>query len=91
MAFAGEAVPKWNEEIKAKYGRAGTKYACVGYCMSRVRPGTRKGTLIEIREGFGAPYVCDSLSKDGTCTAGAFAHPAFLKESHFSNLESESF
>jgi len=41
--------------------------------------------------GYGAPYVCDSLAKDGPCDAGAFAHPAFLKESHFYNLESMGF
>ncbi|KAK4953226.1 hypothetical protein LTR10_008932 [Elasticomyces elasticus] len=35
---------------------------------------------------YGAPYVCNSLAKGGACTAGAFAHPAFLKESHFYNL-----
>lgn len=37
---------------------------------------------------FGAPYVCDALAHD-TCLAGAFAHPAFLKEHHFSNLKSK--
>jgi hypothetical protein len=37
---------------------------------------------------YGAPYVCDELSDKGICTAGAFAHPAFLKESHFYNLTS---
>ena len=36
---------------------------------------------------FGAPYVCLELAK-GTVTAGAFAHPAFLKEHHFKNIES---
>jgi hypothetical protein len=43
--------------------------------------------LIQLSYCFGAPYVCDSLA-DNTCTAGAFAHPAFLKESHFFNLKS---
>jgi len=38
---------------------------------------------------FGAPYVCKSLA-DGTAIAGAFAHPAFLKESHFQKVTSES-
>lgn len=37
---------------------------------------------------FGAPYVCSELAKD-TVTVGAFAHPAFLKEHHFENLESK--
>jgi dienelactone hydrolase len=31
--------------------------------------------------------VCNELAK-GTVTAGAFAHPAFLKEHHFENIES---
>ncbi|EGP85734.1 uncharacterized protein MYCGRDRAFT_74155 [Zymoseptoria tritici IPO323] len=35
---------------------------------------------------YGAPYVMEQLSEKGICTAGAFAHPAFLKESHFENL-----
>ena len=30
MAFANEAVPKWVNEVKVKYGQSGTKYACVG-------------------------------------------------------------
>lgn len=37
---------------------------------------------------FGAPYVCDELAKDNV-TVGAFAHPAFLKEHHFRNIESK--
>lgn len=40
---------------------------------------------------YGAPYVCDQLSDKGICSAGAFAHPAFLKEHHFENLKSEFF
>lgn len=39
---------------------------------------------------FGAPYVCNSLA-DGTCEVGGFAHPAFLKEHHFQNLEAPLF
>ncbi|RYP18151.1 hypothetical protein DL765_004077 [Monosporascus sp. GIB2] len=39
---------------------------------------------------FGAPYVCDELAKD-TVAAGAFAHPAFLKERHFENLKKPLF
>ncbi|KUL82782.1 hypothetical protein ZTR_10883 [Talaromyces verruculosus] len=35
---------------------------------------------------FGAPYVCDELAYGKTVTAGAFGHPAFLKEHHFRNL-----
>ncbi|PVH79863.1 NAD(P)-binding protein [Cadophora sp. DSE1049] len=70
-AFADEAVPRWVEEVKEKYGRPKTKYVCVGYC-------------------FGAPYVCDQLAGDGV-VAGAFAHPAFLKEHHFLNLKKPLF
>ncbi|KAH9826986.1 Dienelactone hydrolase family [Teratosphaeria destructans] len=40
---------------------------------------------------YGAPYVCDQLAAGGSCTAGAFAHPAFLKESHFYNLQKPLF
>lgn len=36
---------------------------------------------------FGAPYVCNELAAGGSCVAGAFAHPAFLKEHHFKNLK----
>ncbi|KAK5116368.1 hypothetical protein LTR62_007915 [Meristemomyces frigidus] len=64
MKFSDPAVPRWNAEVKAKYGGGGKKFACVGYC---------------------------DLAKDGICTAGAFAHPAFLKESHFHNLEKPLF
>ncbi|KAF2735117.1 alpha/beta-hydrolase [Polyplosphaeria fusca] len=39
---------------------------------------------------FGAPYVCDELA-GSTCSAGAFAHPAFLKEHHFRNLKKPLF
>ncbi|KAF2670612.1 alpha/beta-hydrolase [Microthyrium microscopicum] len=35
---------------------------------------------------FGAPFVCQELAKD-TVSAGAFAHPAFLTEKHFSDLK----
>lgn len=35
---------------------------------------------------FGAPYVCDELARD-TVSAGAFAHPAYLKDQHFENLQ----
>ncbi|OAP59512.1 hypothetical protein AYL99_06810 [Fonsecaea erecta] len=39
---------------------------------------------------FGAPYVCNELARD-ICTAGAFAHPAFLKETHFRQLKKPLF
>lgn len=32
-AFADEAVPKWVDEVKSKYGKQSTKYACVGYML----------------------------------------------------------
>lgn len=70
MAFADEAVPRWTEAVRQRFGRTETKYACVGYC-------------------FGAPYVCDQLAT-GDVAAGAFAHPAFLKESHFRKIQSRS-
>ena len=72
IGFADQTVPNWVAAVKERYGEADTKYACVGYC-------------------FGAPYVCNSLAsqddKEPVCTAGAFAHPAFLKEHHFRNLQ----
>ncbi|ORX95663.1 hypothetical protein BCR34DRAFT_628992 [Clohesyomyces aquaticus] len=39
---------------------------------------------------FGAPYVCEELAK-GVVTAGAFAHPAFLKEHHFKHINKPLF
>lgn len=41
-----------------------------------------------LRYCFGAPYVCNELAGN-TCSAGAFAHPAFLKEHHFRQIKSE--
>jgi dienelactone hydrolase len=38
---------------------------------------------------FGAPFVCNELAGT-TVSAGAFAHPAFLTDHHFSNLKSKS-
>ncbi|GJN66376.1 hypothetical protein PLIIFM63780_003841 [Purpureocillium lilacinum] len=35
---------------------------------------------------FGAPYVCDLLARDDV-SAGAIAHPASLKDSHFANIK----
>ncbi|KAG8158327.1 hypothetical protein KVR01_012088 [Diaporthe batatas] len=66
--FADEAVPRWVDAVKTKYGKTGTKYASVGYC-------------------FGAPYVCDQLVEGGIASVGAFAHPAFLTDSHFAKLK----
>ncbi|KAH0372754.1 dienelactone hydrolase, partial [Aureobasidium melanogenum] len=39
---------------------------------------------------FGAPYVCNELAGDNVMV-GAFAHPAFLKEHHFTNLKKPLF
>lgn len=69
IPVADKDVPKWVAEVKKEYGKADTKFSCVGYC-------------------FGAPYICDQLAQNGVCAAGAFAHPAFLKESHFYDLTS---
>ena len=37
MAFSDKAVPEWISEVKEKYGKADTKYACVGYCEYTLR------------------------------------------------------
>ncbi|KAK4508514.1 hypothetical protein PRZ48_002253 [Zasmidium cellare] len=75
-AFADSAIPGWISAVKEQFGTTSTKYACVGYC-------------------FGAPYVCNSLaSVDGNepvCSVGAFAHPAFLKEHHFREIQQPLF
>jgi Dienelactone hydrolase family len=39
VAFAVEIVPKWIAEVKTEYGKASTKYACVGL-VSSVLPTT---------------------------------------------------
>ncbi|KAJ6444966.1 short-chain dehydrogenase reductase sdr [Purpureocillium lavendulum] len=39
---------------------------------------------------FGAPYVCDLLARD-VVSAGAFAHPASLKDHHFANIKGPLF
>lgn len=31
-AVSDVIVPKWVAEVKAKYGKEGTKFACTGYC-----------------------------------------------------------
>ncbi|CZR69520.1 related to dienelactone hydrolase [Phialocephala subalpina] len=48
--------------------------------------------IVEVKRQycFGAPYVRDELAGDGV-TAGAFGHPAFLKEHHFLNLKKPLF
>ncbi|KAL3453041.1 hypothetical protein BJX65DRAFT_292853 [Aspergillus insuetus] len=48
---------------------------------------SRNGTkFVCVGYCFGAPYVCDLLAEE-TVVAGAFAHPAFLKESHFRDIK----
>ena len=54
--------------------------------MTRYKDGKTK--FVCVGYCFGAPYVCSELAK-GTVTAGAFAHPAFLKEHHFENIQSK--
>jgi hypothetical protein len=56
------------------------------FCISHIEYVVRR--LTERRYCFGAPYVCDELAGDGVA-AGAFGHPAFLKEHHFMNLKSK--
>jgi dienelactone hydrolase len=84
-AFAKEHVPIWVEAVKEKYGSASTKYACTGYVIPL--PELPRSCLTASRYCFGAPYVCDQLAEGGICSAGAFAHPAFLKDEHFRNLK----
>lgn len=74
--FADKHVADWIKAVKQKYGKPETRYACTGYC-------------------FGAPYVANSLNttyaNPPPCDVGAFAHPAFLKEHHFENLQKPLF
>lgn len=89
IAFADKAVPPWVEAVKQQFGKPDTKYACVGYCNAYIFfPAQLKLTCV-CSYCFGAPYVCDELAGT-TCSAGAFAHPAFLKDHHFTNLQSQS-
>jgi dienelactone hydrolase len=51
----------------------------------------QKGTSFAcVGYSFGARYVCDLLSTS-TCTAGAIAHPSFLQQHHFANLQAPLF
>lgn len=36
MAFCKDAVPKWVNEVKEQYGKANTKFACVGYVVRSI-------------------------------------------------------
>lgn len=36
MAFAKEAVPRWNAAVKQKFGNPSTRYACVGWVSTSV-------------------------------------------------------
>ncbi|THX83462.1 dienelactone hydrolase [Aureobasidium pullulans] len=40
---------------------------------------------------WGARIVCQQLSKDGVCKAGAIAHPSFMKESHVFGVDGDLF
>ncbi|CAD0013905.1 unnamed protein product, partial [Aureobasidium pullulans] len=40
------------------------------------------GSVKFVCVAWGARIVCQQLSKDGICKAGAIAHPSFMKESH---------
>ncbi|OAG08585.1 NAD(P)-binding protein [Paraphaeosphaeria sporulosa] len=62
----------------------------VSAVASRYRKDNPKTGFACVGYCFGAPYVCDELAKD-TVAAGAFAHPAFLKEHHFRQLEKPLF
>jgi dienelactone hydrolase len=33
FSFATENVPKWFEAVREQFGKADTRYACVGYCF----------------------------------------------------------
>jgi dienelactone hydrolase len=71
-AFADEAVPRWVKAVKERYQHSSNKSDGK----------TQKPKFVCVGYCFGAPYVCNLLAGD-TVVAGAFAHPAFLKERHF--------
>ncbi|KAK4150001.1 hypothetical protein C8A00DRAFT_46497 [Chaetomidium leptoderma] len=57
----------------------------VSAVVSRYRKDNAKTKFACVGYCFGAPYVCNELAKE-TVAVGAFAHPAFLKEHHFRNI-----
>ncbi|CEL04561.1 Putative Dienelactone hydrolase [Aspergillus calidoustus] len=79
--FADEAVPRWVKAVIERYQHS----------HSHNTTG-KKTKFVCVGYCFGAPYVCNMLAGDGdSIVAGAFAHPAFLKESHFCNIQKPLF
>ncbi|KAF2998817.1 hypothetical protein E8E13_001888 [Curvularia kusanoi] len=78
-AFADEAVPLWVDAVIKRFKNGGAE---------RFKDTETK--FVCVGYCFGAPYVCNELAKD-TVVAGAFAHPAFLKEHHFENIKKPLF
>ncbi|KAL2108110.1 hypothetical protein VUR80DRAFT_4255 [Thermomyces stellatus] len=76
----------WKKKHTAFADKAVPKW--VAAIMDRYGGGETK--FVCVGYCFGAPYVCDELAK-GTVTAGAFAHPAFLKEHHFRKIQKPLF
>ncbi|SPQ26366.1 70334634-0ffe-44a8-956d-b695947be566 [Thermothielavioides terrestris] len=78
----------WKRKHTAFANEAVPKWvSCVASRYRQVNPETKFAC---VGYCFGAPYVCDELAKE-TVTAGAFAHPAFLKEHHFRNIKKPLF
>lgn len=48
VKFANENVPGWVDAVKQKYGKAGTKYACVGYVQTTFLSTHRHPTNLEV-------------------------------------------
>ncbi|KAJ7625893.1 dienelactone hydrolase [Roridomyces roridus] len=74
------------EEWKAKH-QAFAKVAVPKWIDAvKEQFGTPETKYAAVGYCFGAPYVMDALSESSsTACVGAFAHPAFLNESHFIN------
>ncbi|AEO67843.1 uncharacterized protein THITE_53694 [Thermothielavioides terrestris NRRL 8126] len=78
----------WKRKHTAFANEAVPKWvSCVASRYRQVNPETKFAC---VGYCFGAPYVCDELAKE-TVAAGAFAHPAFLKEHHFRNIKKPLF
>ncbi|KAF8835155.1 alpha/beta-hydrolase [Paxillus ammoniavirescens] len=89
--FFGDAVPNhppgrdwgpWLQSVRAPAKEAFPKW------LDAVKAiyGTENTKYCAVGYCFGAPFVMD-LAADGFVVAGAFAHPAFLEESHFEKLD----
>lgn len=73
-------------------GKVAVWKAASKVCLCWVRPFQTLHCLMVLKilsYCFGAPYVCDELAGN-TVMAGAFGHPAFLREHHFYNLKSKT-